>query len=116
MKKVDGTVLETTRLDEDGSGIPKAFVLGKGLRAPRGWELALQGAAPSLALCRLHLLRLDFNNMELSCFHAEMTKGERAAFQISPEYSYAQKGCQVKPPAGVPADASVVIDMQAPYC
>ena len=41
-----------------------------------------------------------------------MTKGERAAFQISPEYSYAQKGCQVRPPAGMPADASIVIDMQ----
>ena len=44
VKKLDGTVLESTRLDEDGNGVPKAFVLGKGLRAPRGWELALQGA------------------------------------------------------------------------
>lgn len=43
----DDRVVETTRLEEDGvegSGIPKALVLGKGLRAPRGWELALQGA------------------------------------------------------------------------
>ena len=42
----DETVLETTRLSEDGvegSGVPKAFMLGKGQRMPRGWELSLYG-------------------------------------------------------------------------
>ena len=44
-------MLETTRIREDGvegSGVPKAFVLGKGLRAPRGWELALSSAQQPL--------------------------------------------------------------------
>ena len=45
MRREDGErVLETTRLSEEGvegSGVPRAYVLGKGLRAPRGWELAI---------------------------------------------------------------------------
>lgn len=41
-------VLETTRADEGGSGVPRAFVLGKGRRAPRAWELALLGDLPQL--------------------------------------------------------------------
>ena len=48
IKKETGGVLESSRLDEDGAGVPKAFVLEKGRRAPRGWELALQGAASTL--------------------------------------------------------------------
>ena len=46
VRREDERVLETTRLSEDrveGSGIPKAFMLGKGQRMPRGWELALYG-------------------------------------------------------------------------
>lgn len=43
VKKEDGSVLESTRTDEGGSGIPEAIILGQGKRAPRGWELALQG-------------------------------------------------------------------------
>ena len=46
VRREDDRVVETTRLIEDGvegTGVPKAFVLGKGLRAPRGWELALSG-------------------------------------------------------------------------
>ena len=46
VRREDDRVVETTRLSDDGvegSGVPKAFVLGKGLRAPRGWELALYG-------------------------------------------------------------------------
>ena len=38
-----GEVLETTRPDQEGSGVPVPFVLGKGRRAPRGWELAVSG-------------------------------------------------------------------------
>jgi hypothetical protein len=47
VRREDDKVVDTTRLSEDGvegSGVPKAFVLGKGLCAPRGWELALSGA------------------------------------------------------------------------
>lgn len=46
VRKQDEQVLETTRLLEDGvegTGIPRAFMLGKGQRMPRGWELALYG-------------------------------------------------------------------------
>ena len=39
-------VLQTTRADEGGSGVPRALVLGKGRRAPRAWELALLGDQP----------------------------------------------------------------------
>ena len=41
-------VLQTTRADEGGSGVPCAFALGKGRRAPRAWELALLGDQPRL--------------------------------------------------------------------
>ena len=47
VRREDERVLQTTRLREEsveGSGVPRAFVLGKGLRAPRGWELALSSA------------------------------------------------------------------------
>jgi hypothetical protein len=50
VRKEDERVLETTRLEEDGvegNGIPKAFMLGKGQRMPRGWELALYGGHPT---------------------------------------------------------------------
>lgn len=51
-------VLQTTRADEGGSGVPRAFVLGKGRRAPRAWELALLGdrpkRSPLIAAARVH--------------------------------------------------------------
>ena len=46
VRREDERVLETTRLSEDGvegSGVPRAYMLGKGQRMPRGWELALYG-------------------------------------------------------------------------
>jgi hypothetical protein len=55
IKTEDGAVLETTRLEEGGSGVPRAFVIGKGLRAPRGWELTLLGM--SLVL---HVISMGF--------------------------------------------------------
>lgn len=45
LKKDSGEVLSTTRPEEEGNGVPQAFVLGRGKRLPRGWELALQGMA-----------------------------------------------------------------------
>ncbi len=51
IKTEDGAVLETTRLEEGGSGVPRAFVIGKGLRAPRGWELTLLGMSLVLHFC-----------------------------------------------------------------
>ena len=43
---------------------------------------------------------------------AEMTQGERVMLMLQPEYSYAQKGCQFKPPKGYPPDADFVFDIQ----
>jgi hypothetical protein len=57
VRREDERVIETTRLEEDGvegPGIPKVFMLGKGLRAPRGWELALQGESLNLQLQKRH--------------------------------------------------------------
>ncbi len=39
----DGQNLWSTREQFGGSGLPLAFVMGKGRRVPRGWELALYG-------------------------------------------------------------------------
>eukprot|EP00884_Botryococcus_braunii_P003072 jgi/Botrbrau1/12766/Bobra.0238s0005.1 len=84
IKTEDGDVLQTTRLDEDGSGVPCAFVIGKGLRAPRGWELALM----------------------------EMKKRERAVLKLRPEYGFASKDCKVKQPEGHAPDEAYVFDIQ----
>ena len=44
VRRQDGEMLQTTRADEGGTGVPEAYVLnGKGRRALRGWELALLG-------------------------------------------------------------------------
>jgi hypothetical protein len=45
----DGDVLYSTWAEEGGSGQPLAFVLGKGCRAPRAWELAVAGATRAAA-------------------------------------------------------------------
>lgn len=41
----DAEVLFSTRSSEGGAGAPLAFMLEKGVRAPRAWEIALAGAA-----------------------------------------------------------------------
>lgn len=41
-----------------------------------------------------------------------MLRGERAAFRIAPELSFAQKECSLKPPKGMSAEADLVIDIQ----
>ena len=43
VKSASGKLLHSTRKEQGGAGRPLVFVLGKGLRAPRGWELSLQG-------------------------------------------------------------------------
>lgn len=118
--------MESSRLEEEGSGIPKAFVLGKGRRAPRGWEMALEGEfvkTQRLLVTSLHGTctatclssetsiddkTLQFNEQR----NAEMLEGERAVFKIAPVYSYAQKGCLVDPPKGISRDAALMLDIQ----
>ena len=73
VRRGDERVLETTRLSEDGvegSGGPKAFMLGKGQRMPRGWELALYGWA-SQPTCLLGDTATDIARIlsHLSCVH-----------------------------------------------
>ena len=66
VRKEDERVLETTRLSEDGvegSSVPRAYMLGKGQRMPRGWELALYGGL-LLACCPV-LVRMHWCNNSL---------------------------------------------------
>ena len=44
VKTPDDEILYSTFSADDGSGIPQPFVLGKGMRMPRGWEIGLQSA------------------------------------------------------------------------
>ena len=43
IRDVEANLIHTTRPEEGGSSIPQAFVIGRGKRCPRGWELALEG-------------------------------------------------------------------------
>ncbi|WIA13375.1 hypothetical protein OEZ85_006955 [Tetradesmus obliquus] len=70
----------STWADEGGSGQPLAFVLCKGWRAPRAWELALLG----------------------------MTRGMRKRLRVQPSYGYQHPECKMVPPAGVPSGSSVL--------
>ncbi|KAK9805627.1 hypothetical protein WJX72_008874 [[Myrmecia] bisecta] len=84
VRSEDGKVLETTRAEEGDSGLPRTYVLGKGRRALRGWELALY----------------------------DMKKGERSFFKIKPQYSYAAKDSPLPPPKGTSPDDAFVFDIQ----
>lgn len=42
----------------------------------------------------------------------EMLKGERSAFRIDPEYSYAEKECSFQPPQGMTKESALVLDIQ----
>ena len=133
VRREDGErVLETTRLSEEGvegSGVPRAFVLGKGLRAPRGWELAIsserpmprrtggplalrQNARSSLSFAAEMLMRLKgICQVNESVCVADMVKGEKARFKMRPEYGYAGKECKVAPPAGCARDEAFLFDI-----
>ena len=50
VKSISGKLLHSTRREEGGSGLPVALVLGKGVRAPRGWEIGLQGCEITLSV------------------------------------------------------------------
>jgi len=56
VKSASDALLYSTRRDEGGSGHPFAFLIGKGRRAPRGWELALLGACASCCALRCAVL------------------------------------------------------------
>ena len=54
-----GQLLHSTRLEESGSGVPMALVLGRGVRAPRGWELGLQGDLVNRSIAHRSLCRIS---------------------------------------------------------
>jgi len=41
VKSADGQLLESTWQAEGGAGLPLPFIIGKGRRVPRAWEIAL---------------------------------------------------------------------------
>ena len=49
-KTASGQLLHSTRLEEGGTGVPVTLVLGKALRAPRGWELGIQSKSCAFTL------------------------------------------------------------------
>lgn len=76
-------IVASTRPEEGGAGQPHPFLVGKGLRMPRGWELALY----------------------------DMQEGERAALRVRWEYGYGHKGCGLPPPPGLDKRAEQLVDL-----
>lgn len=70
----DDDVLWSTRADEGGSGAPLAFLMEKGARAPRAWEIALKS----------------------------MTKEQVNRLKIKPSYGFRHPLCKMPAPPGVP--------------
>jgi hypothetical protein len=68
-------LLWSTKAEEGGSGGPLAFLMEKGARAPRAWEIALKA----------------------------MTKGQVNRLRIKPSYGFRHPLCKMPPPPGVPA-------------
>ncbi|KXZ48761.1 hypothetical protein GPECTOR_25g345 [Gonium pectorale] len=70
-------LLYSTRSEEGGSGQAFAFLMEKGLRVPRGWEIALK----------------------------DMSKGQRNVLQLKPEFGFGHPECLMRPPVkGLPTD------------
>lgn len=78
-----GHLIHSTRSEEGGSGCPLTLVLGKGVRAPRGWELGLQ----------------------------DMVAQQRCQLSVKPEYGYKHKDCHMKPPKGADIDEVLHFDI-----
>eukprot|EP00798_Chlamydomonas_sp_ICE-L_P005152 gene5152-34966_t len=84
----DDDILYSTRAEDGGTGHPLAFIMEKGRRAPRGWEIALGG----------------------------MSKGQRNMLKLKPTYGYKHPDCTMQPPRGVSASlastATLSFDLQ----
>jgi hypothetical protein len=68
-------LLWSTRANEGGSGAPLAFLIEKGARAPRAWEIALKS----------------------------MTQSQVNRLKIKPSYGFRHPLCKMPTPPGVPA-------------
>ncbi|KAG1666907.1 hypothetical protein FOA52_005967 [Chlamydomonas sp. UWO 241] len=79
-----GAVLWSTRTQERGSGQPLAFMIEKGQRAPRSWEVAVKG------------MRLK----------------QVMALKVKPSYAFEHPDCAMPPPPGVPRNTTLHFEMQ----
>ncbi|GFR52572.1 hypothetical protein Agub_g15164 [Astrephomene gubernaculifera] len=64
-------LLFSTRSEEGGAGQAFAFLLEKGVRVPRGWEIAIR----------------------------DMTRGQRSVLQVQPGFGFRHPECGMRPPA-----------------
>eukprot|EP00198_Chlamydomonas_reinhardtii_P000593 XP_001689928.1 peptidyl-prolyl cis-trans isomerase, FKBP-type [Chlamydomonas reinhardtii] len=80
IRDLEDDLLYSTRSEEGGSGQAYAFLLERGVRVPRGWEIAIQG----------------------------MSKGARSVLQVKPGYGFAHPDCAMQPPVrDLPTDQGV---------
>ncbi|GBF92152.1 peptidyl-prolyl cis-trans isomerase [Raphidocelis subcapitata] len=84
VKAASGAALFSTRAADGGAGHPIAFLLGKGRRAPRGWELALLA----------------------------MRRGGRKLVRVGPAYGYSHPDCRMEPPPGVEPSQPLSFDLE----
>ncbi|KAI8469652.1 MAG: hypothetical protein J3K34DRAFT_512676 [Monoraphidium minutum] len=84
VRSAAGALLYSTRGIEGGSGQPLAFMIGKGRRAPRGWELALLG----------------------------MSRRARKVVRVGPAYGFSHPDCRMAPPRGVDVAQALSFDIE----
>ncbi|KAG2493708.1 hypothetical protein HYH03_008222 [Edaphochlamys debaryana] len=70
IRDLEDELLYTTRSEEGGSGQAFAFLMEKGVRVPRGWEVAIKA----------------------------MSKGQRSVLQVKPGFGFAHPDCAMQPP------------------
>lgn len=85
---VSGDIVQSTRLEEGGDGLPLAFVIGGGCRVPRGWEIALLDARV----------------------------GEVFQLVLHPKFGYGHTECQLSRPSGLPAGEETLFLIQLMQC
>ncbi|PNW88165.1 hypothetical protein CHLRE_01g017200v5 [Chlamydomonas reinhardtii] len=84
IRDLEDDLLYSTRSEEGGSGQAYAFLLERGVRVPRGWEIAIQG----------------------------MSKGARSVLQVKPGYGFAHPDCAMQPPVrDLPTDQPLRYDI-----
>ncbi|GLI61315.1 hypothetical protein VaNZ11_003671 [Volvox africanus] len=84
IRNLEDELLYSTRSDEGGSGQAFAFLMEKGVRVPRGWELAVR----------------------------DMTRGQRTLLQVKPEFGFRHPDCRMTPPVrDLPQDQPLRYDI-----
>ncbi|GIM00169.1 hypothetical protein Vretimale_5329 [Volvox reticuliferus] len=84
IRDLEDELLYSTRSDEGGSGQAFALLMEKGIRVPRGWELAIR----------------------------DMTRGQRSLLQVKPEFGFRHPDCRMTPPVrNLPVDQPLRYDI-----